>query len=1393
MPHLSPRLMTCSFSRLVICCTLFISTAFNITSTSAQSPPIPDVLKPWQDWVTWDIKNRDCPKLYNNANEAICVWPSTLTLTADEMGGSFELEVQSFDETWMPLPGTATIWPSNVRLDGEAVVVVERNGAPSVKLAKGTGKLSGEFLWNQMPQRIQIPASIGILSLAINGTDVANPTWDSKGEVWLKRSRSEPTDKDLLTVKVYRKIDDGIPLWLRTQIELTVSGKSREELLGSVLPAGWQLATVQSPIPVAIDEQGLIKAQVRAGKWTISVDAFRTHDAGEIRFAPNAQPLADTELIGLRSDPDFRVSQIEDLPMVDVSQTTYPNAWRNIPVYQWDVNKPFHLVEKMRGMGEQARKGLNISRRLWLDENGQTLTYHDKLNGQMQQIWRLDVAENHELGAVRVDDEAQLITVNPITDKRGTEIRRRNLQMEAVGRVSMTDLLSATGWEADAESLSLTLTTPPGWRVFAILGTDQVRGDWLTAWSLLDLFLLLVFSLAVFKLFGFVGGIVALLAFGLSYHEPGSPRITWLLLLMPIALLRVVGDGKIKQWIAVWKYVAIGVLLLCVVPFIGMQVQNVIYPQLDPQGMSYGSRGLFVWSGIGSGVSRSAHVESYSAEGDMEYADETGAQSDRMPSKSRRGRQSSVQQLGPRFDISMNLNYDPQAVIQTGPAQPQWNWNNVVCTWNGPVAADQQIHPVLISLTMNRIITCIRVTLLILLGIILFRERGRRWPWSRTAPKATATAAALACMLLPATAMAQDNAASSDNAGGNAKQTVQHDVELLSIPSPEMLSTLRERLQQTSDAFPNAAEIPAVDLAINDNVLTMDVTVHAAADVAVPLPGRLPAWSPVSVTLDGDDPVAVSRHDGYLWIILKQGVHQVTVKGRVTEATEWEWSFLLKPRRVTIAAEGWKVTGVNPNGVPAEQVFFVKEQEVSEDQAAYDRTDFNPVVVVDRRLEIGLIWKVRTTVTRLSSPGKAISIVVPLLEGEKVLTSGRDVKDDSVAVQLAANQQSFAWESELERRNEVILSAAETDRWVERWQLVTSPIWNVSLSGLAPIFEADEHALIPVWEPWPGETATILFSRPIAVVGDTVTVQRVNLSSTLGDRRRTNTLEIDLECSLANDFAITLEPEIEITSLTLDKQSIPIQRSGSNLIVPARPGRQTVEVQWSSSKPIATVVHSPEIALDAEASNLSTTINMPENRWILWAEGPLRGPAVRFWTILAVAIIVALLLGSLPMSPLRRYEWVLLSIGLTQVPLFASMFVVGWLFLLAYRGKHPVVGRYRWSDYALQGVIVFLTLIALLVLFIVVGEGLLGNPDMFIAGNNSWRTQLIWFTPHSGTQLPVTGVVSISVWFYRFFMLVWALWLAAALLRWLAWGWKQFSKVSDEEPVLQAKVVEPES
>ena len=59
----------------------------------------------------------------------------------------------------------------------------------------------------------------------------------------------------------------------------------------------------------------------------------------------------------------------------------------------------------------------------------------------------------------------------------------------------------------------------------------------------------------------------------------------------------------------------------------------------------------------------------------------------------------------------------------------------------------------------------------------------------------------------------------------------------------------------------------------------MDAEIHTAIRTAVPLPGRLPAWSPLSVTVDGKTEAVLRRDDGYLWIVLPAGVHQVRVEG----------------------------------------------------------------------------------------------------------------------------------------------------------------------------------------------------------------------------------------------------------------------------------------------------------------------------------------------------------------------------------------------------------------------------------------------------------------------------------------------------------------------------------
>jgi hypothetical protein len=201
-----------------------------------------------------------------------------------------------------------------------------------------------------------------------------------------------------------------------------------------------------------------------------------------------------------------------------------------------------------------------------------------------------------------------------------------------------------------------------------------------------------------------------------------------------------------------------------------------------------------------------------------------------------------------------------------------------------------------------------------------------------------------------------------------------------------------------------------------------------------------------------------------------------------------------------------------------------------------------------------------------------------------------------------------------------------------------------------------------------------------------------------------------------------------------------------------------------------------QVRLPVESANIQTTVHVPENRWVLWANGPLRGPAVRFWVILICSLLVAWTLGRIASSPLRTMEWMLLVIGLTQVPLAAAITVIGLLFLLHWRGRESFAQFDAGRHNALQAFLIALTAIALGILITAVGEGLLGNPEMFVSGNGSNQTALKWYQARVNGLLPTPLCISVSIWWYRFLMLLWALWLALAVIRWLRWGWDNFSK-----------------
>jgi hypothetical protein len=251
--------------------------------------------------------------------------------------------------------------------------------------------------------------------------------------------------------------------------------------------------------------------------------------------------------------------------------------------------------------------------------------------------------------------------------------------------------------------------------------------------------------------------------------------------------------------------------------------------------------------------------------------------------------------------------------------------------------------------------------------------------------------------------------------------------------------------------------------------------------------------------------------------------------------------------------------------------------------------------------------------------------------------------------------------------------------------------------------------------------------------------------------------------------------QAELQSVTINGATQPIRQEQQTVTIPIVPGQQTIVIAWRQPNGISLRVRTPKFELGVPSANAETIINMPTDRWTLFVAPALLGPAVLFWGLLLVFALIAFALGRSRATPLRTGHWFLLSLGLTQVPIWSAALVVGWLLALGWRQRRGA--SLGWSAFRLlQIALAVLTVLALSSLFASIEAGLLGLPQMQISGNGSSAEQMRWFHDRTMDALPQVWVVSVPLMVYRLAMLSWALWLASALLAWLRWGWGCFSE-----------------
>ncbi|MEZ4449362.1 MAG: hypothetical protein R3B09_07780 [Nannocystaceae bacterium] len=700
-------------------------------------------------------------------------------------------------------------------------------------------------------------------------------------------------------------------------------------------------------------------------------------------------------------------------------------------------------------------------------------------------------------------------------------------------------------------------------------------------------------------------------------------------------------------------------------------------------------------------------------------------------------------------------------MIQTGPGVPAWRWQAVRMSWSGPVDRGQQLRLVLPPPALGLGLAFVRVLLMTLLSLVVFGLLGR----GRKARAAAASGGSKAAGLLAIFLASAPRCSALRMA------------EAAEVPPQEVLDQLRARLIEAPTCLPECAVVPRLRIAVSGETMRMVMEVHAAADIAAPLPGSATQWQPTSVIVDDLGPAGAGRGlarsgDGTLWIDLPAGRHQVVLDGPLPARETVQISFPLHPHRVEAAAVGWTIEGVHEDGIADADLQLTRIHSEEKASESLEMGPLPPFVQIERELNLGLSWEVTTRVIRRTPTGAAVVLAVPLLAGESVTTANLRVEDNKVQVNMSPEVSQVQWTSALEIQPELVLEAGTSQPWVEVWRLKVGPVWHIESEGIPVILQGDDG--LRVWRPWPGEQVSIAITRPEGAEGQTLTIDRASLSLRPGLRATDGSLSVDLRSSRGGQHDLTLPPGAQLQSVSVNGIEQAIGQSGDQVRVPVVPGSQTVVVSWHEPEELHPRYDGPIVGLGAPAVNVDVEVEFPNDRWILWVAGPRMGPAVLFWSYIFMLVVVALVLGAIRWAPLRAHQWFLLGLGLSPLPVPAAMIVVGWLLVLGWRRRTPELSP-GWFNLR-QLMIAGWTLAAIGTLIAAITAGLLGHPDMQIEGNGSWDHALRWFQDRSttgGVARPM--VISVSMWWYRGLMLAWALWLAWSLIKWLPWSWQSFS------------------
>ena len=1383
---------------------------------------VPPELRPWIPWVLDELGVDACPAI---GEARVCAWLGRLVIDASAKGASFRLEVWTERRTSVPLPGSAQQWPQGVKVGSEPAVVLEEGGRPTVMLPAGAHTVEGRFSWRSLPEVLPVPPAIARVALQVGDAGVISPRRSDDGSVWLGGSsddgdgQEDQPEVERLELEVLRRVEDGIPLTVTSQLVLRVGGRPREVRLEQPLLDGGELLSLDAgALSAHFEPAGVLVAEVKSGRHVLTLRERHDLPVDSLTLKKRAAPWPAEEVWAWAPDVALRQVEVGGQARVDPSQTSLPNEWRQLQAFRMRAPASLSLRTVRRGEPDPGPNQLSLRRQLWLDLDGEGFSSLDALMGTMQRDWRLSFDGQGELGRVEVrgasyQSEGRLITVDGTPPLSGVELRDRGLAMVAEWRgQGVPGKLPAVGWSTDVQALSVELNLPPGWELLGASGVDTVQPNRLQRWELFDLLVVLALALAVGKLSRWPLAPVAAVALALAHDSSYAPPWwSWALLLATIALLQRLGEGRARRAVQATFWAAAVTLGFLLLTFAAHELESLVYPhafglelaeraleareteqiaeaEADNREGGTGTRAKGEEGSMGNPSSHSnsrygvrgpaddvpPHVARQAALRDaaefgMIGVLNSGAGGDPAAPTAPWGRDDSLgsDPLEPKAPPK-----DPDAVVQTGPGTPQWQYATWTLGWVGPVERGHQVRLWLLSPTLRVALSLLGLGLIGLVGWWLLQRTprvppsppaGDEGPNDDPSPKRRSgkAGAAAAAVLAALAALGVTTPARAE------------------APRKELLDDLKARLTRAPDCEPGCLSVPRMTATVEGASLTLVAEVHAGALTSYQLPGPASSWVPAGVELDGAPSRALVLLGGHLHLRIAPGTHEVRLTGSLP-GSDLTLALGSPPQRLRVEAEGWSVEGVDEDG-HAEPSIRLRKTTATEEQpdetpapeAEPEPAHAPPWLQISRTLDAGVTWSMRTTIRRVSAKGTPVVVRYPLLAGEKVTSGGFPEEGGALVVTLGRLEDAASFDSALPTVEELVLKAPDNQPWSEVWTIRCSQLWRCSSEGLAPVSSVVGGVWAPTFKPWPAEQLTLRLRKPTPAPGRSVTVRSARLTAKPVDRVDEVELQVAVHSSTGGIHALRIPSGVRVTLLAVNGENQPAEGAGGELQVVLQPGVQQVEVKWQQPGGVGTLYRTPEVTVGDQLVNAVLSVELPRDRWVLLAGGAAWAPDTQLWGYLLLLIAVGFGLGRLPGSPLKGWQWALLGVGFCQAPVAVPVVVGSWFFVVEGRKRLALPRRLH---NATQIGVALWTLVCAALLLLVAYKLMTDRPYMMQMSPQlrSYGGELAWYQDRTAGELPQVWVLSTSVWLWRLLAAGWAAWVALLLWRSGPEAWDAF-------------------